>query len=45
MNARHKSDVHAWIERHFAAKRRQYAAAGYPADISGLFDPHAQPTA
>ncbi len=27
---------YAWVEAYFAAKARQYAAAGYPADCGGL---------
>jgi len=30
----------AWVQAYFTAKRRQYAAAGYPADIGGLLPAH-----
>ena len=29
----------AWVQAYFAAKRRQFANAGYPADAGGLLDP------
>ena len=28
----------AWVQAYFAAKRRQYAAAGYPTDVGGLME-------
>lgn len=30
----------AWVQAYFAAKRRQYAAAGYPDDTGGLLPAH-----
>jgi phenylpyruvate tautomerase PptA (4-oxalocrotonate tautomerase family) len=30
---------YAWVEAYFAAKARQFAAAGYPADTGGLLAP------
>jgi phenylpyruvate tautomerase PptA (4-oxalocrotonate tautomerase family) len=33
---RRDSDRFAWIQSYFAAKRRQFEAAGYPADVGGL---------
>ncbi len=29
-------DRFAWLQAYFAAKRRQFAAAGYPSDVGGL---------
>jgi phenylpyruvate tautomerase PptA (4-oxalocrotonate tautomerase family) len=29
----------AWVRAYFAAKRRDYGAAGYPADVCGLLTP------
>ena len=31
----------AWVRAYFAAKRRQFEAAGYPADVGGLMQPEA----
>ena len=28
----------AWVQVYFAAKRRQFAASGYPADVGGLME-------
>lgn len=34
---------YAWVRAYFAAKGRQYAAAGYPSDTGGLLPDAAQP--
>jgi hypothetical protein len=28
----------AWVQAYFAAKRRQFDAAGYPTDVGGLME-------
>lgn len=32
-------DRFAWVQAYFAAKRRQFQAAGYPPDCGGLMQP------